>query len=78
MSNSRLIQSLLWALHNNYVIPKLNMVLRKHFKPYLSIGCVNEIFCPQNIKNRFFIEVFSAQNTVRLVLRNVQQNFCHS
>ena len=46
------------------------MVLRKHFKPYLSIGCVKEIFCPRDIKRLIFIEVFSAQHTVRLGLRN--------
>ena len=61
MSNSRFIQSLLWALHNNYVA---KYGFKKHFRPYLSIGYVKEIFCTQNIKRLiFFIEVFSAQNT---------------
>ena len=49
MSNSRFIQSLLWALHNNYVD-------KYGFKNinYLSIGCVKEIFCTQNIKRLIF------------------------
>ena len=32
----------------------------------------------KTLKDRFFIEVFSAQNTVRLGLRNAQQNSCNS
>ena len=40
MSNSRFIQSLLWALHNNYVA---KYILKKYFKPYFSIGYVQEI-----------------------------------
>ena len=51
MSNSRFIQSLLWALHNNYVA---KYGLKKHFNPYLPLGCVKEIFCTQNIKRWIF------------------------
>ena len=60
MSNSRFIQSLLWPLHNNYVA---KYGLKKHFNPYLSLGCVKEVFCTQNIKRLIFYGgIFSTEH----------------
>ena len=56
----------MWALHNNYVA---KYGFKKHLQTYSYIGCVKQIFCTRNIRRLIFIEVFSAQNTVRLGLR---------
>ena len=53
MSNSRFIQSFLWALHNNYVD-------KYGFKNinYLSIGCVRDILYSKHLKIEFLLRHF--------------------